>query len=165
MSETPSNADLEHRLWREIDHARTLMLGLAGGPPRHMQPMTAFTDEHDGTIWFYLRKDNDLLKQAGDGHAAMACLMSKDHGFIACIGGDLAPHYDRDRIDRFWNPIASAWFPDGKDDPNLTLLRFDPTDAQVWVSQSNPVSFGFALAKAKLTKTVPDVGTATHLNL
>ena len=90
---------------------------------------------------------------------------TRDHGFIACIAGQLAEHYDRDRIARFWNPIASAWFPEGKDDPSLTLLRLVPKDARVWVSQSNPVSFGFALAKAKLTGTEPDVGTAAHLTL
>ena len=164
MSRTETQADLEQRLWREIDHEKTVMLGLVGG--EHMQPMTAFADEHDGTIWFYVRKDNDLIRQSGrDGAAAMACLMTRDHGFIACIAGQLAEHYDRDRIARFWNPIASAWFPEGKDDPSLTLLRLVPKDARVWVSQSNPVSFGFALAKAKLTGTEPDVGTAAHLTL
>ena len=163
MTKTPTNAELEGRLWKAIDHERTVMLGLVGAD--HMQPMTAFAAEHDGTLWFYVRKDNDLIKQAGDGKPAMACLMTRDHGFIACIGGDLSEQYDRDRIERFWNPIASAWFPDGKDDPNLTLLRLDPRDAQVWVSRSNPISFGFALAKAKLSGAEPDVGTAAHLSL
>lgn len=163
MSEDQSPADLERRLWREIDHVKTVMLGLVGG--EHMQPMTGFADEHDGTVWFYLRKDNDLVKQSGDGKPGMFCLLTKDHGFIACVSGTVAERYDRDRIERFWNPVVSAWFPDGKDDPDLTLLRFDPQDAQVWVSQSNPISFGFALAKAKLGKTEPEVGTAAHIRL
>jgi general stress protein 26 len=165
MSDPQNPAELERRLWREIDHVKTVMLGLVGGPPRHMQPMTAFADEHDGSIWFYVRKDNDLVRESGDGSQAMMCLLTKDHGFIACVGGVLAEHYDRDRIARFWNPVASAWFPEGKDDPSLTLLRLQPEDAEVWVSHANPIRFGFELAKAKLGKTEPDVGTATHINL
>ena len=30
-------------------------------------------------------------------------------------------------IDRLWNPFVAAWF-EGKDDPKLQLLRFDPAD-------------------------------------
>ena len=164
MSQPLNDADLEARLWKEIDHVKTVMLGLVGGP--HMQPMTGFAVQPDGTVWFYLRKDNDLIKQAGPGgKPAMFRLLTRDHGFIACVGGTVAEHYDRDRIARFWNPMVAAWFPDGKEDPELTLLRFTPEDAQVWVSQSNPVSFGFALAKAKLSKTVPDVGASAHIDL
>ena len=45
MTKTPTNAELEGRLWKAIDHERTVMLGLVGAD--HMQPMTAFADEHD----------------------------------------------------------------------------------------------------------------------
>ena len=96
---------------------------------------------------------------------AMACVMSRDHGFIACVSGDLSEQPDKDRIDRFWNPVVAAWFPEGKDDPHLTLLRMIPDDAQVWVSHANPIRFGFEVAKANLTKTLPNMGDSTHINL
>jgi general stress protein 26 len=157
--------DVAQRLWREIDKVKIGMLGLSGDPPRHMQPMTAFCDEGGGPIWFYTRNDTDLARETGAGHAAMFCLMSKDHEFIACIAGRLALDHDRERIDRFWNPVAGAWFPEGKDDPALTMLRFDPEDAQVWLSRANPVRFGFEVAKANLTRSPPDVGSREHLRL
>jgi general stress protein 26 len=130
-----------------------------------MQPMTAFCEEDGGSIWFYTRNDTDLARDTGAGHTAMFCLMSKDQEFIACIAGRLALDHDRERIDRFWNPVAAAWFPDGREDPAVTLLRFDPEDAQVWLSHANPVRFGFDIAKANLTKSQPDVGSREHLRL
>jgi general stress protein 26 len=162
--------DVEQRLWREIEKVRTGMLGLVGGPPRHMQPMTAFADNEDdktkgGAIWFFCRKDNDMLREAGAGHAAMFTLLTKDDDFVACIGGSLREDHDRARIERFWNPVVGAWYPEGKDDPNLTLLRFDPKDAQVWISRGGAIRFGWEIAKANLTKTLPDVGESTHINL
>ena len=167
--------DVEQRLWREIEKVRTGMLGLAGGPPRHMQPMTAFADKEDvdkdkagagsGAIWFFCRKDNDLLVEAGAGHAAMFTLLTKDDDFVACIGGTLRQDHDRARIERFWNPVVAAWYPEGKDDPNLTLLRLDPEDAQVWISRGGAIRFGWEIAKANLTKTLPDVGESTHIDL
>ena len=164
MTDLDDNAKLEKRLWREIDDVRTVMLGLVGASS-HFQPMTAFCDEDEGRVWFYTRKDTDLVRQAGAGREAMFNLLTKNHDFIACVSGQLCEDYDRDRIGRFWNPVAAAWFPEGKDDPALTLLRFDPADATVWVSHANPIRFGFEIAKANLTRTQPDVGGSAHVQL
>ena len=34
------------------------------------------------------------------------------------------------KIDEYWSPFVSAWFPDGKDDANLTMLKLDLKDAR-----------------------------------
>jgi general stress protein 26 len=72
MSQHHHPDDIEQRLWREIGKGTTVMLGLTGEPAQHFQPMTAFSDadERDG-VWFFARKDNDLVGQVGQGHAAM----------------------------------------------------------------------------------------------
>lgn len=163
MASAQDPNELREQLFHEIKKRRTIMLGLTGA--EHMQPMTAFCEEDGGTIWFFCRKDNDLVRGSAGGKQAMMCLVTGDDSFIACVGGKLAEDYDRERIDRFWNPVAGAWFPEGKDDPNLTLLRLDPVDAQVWVSHSNPFRFGFEIVKANLTKTQPDAGDTAHLSL
>ena len=160
-----NDEELERRLWKEVDKVKTGMLGLAGGPPRHMQPMTAFHDEDNGAIWFFTRKDNDLVRDTGDGHAAMFCLMTSSHDFITCIGGTLTQDFDREGGEQSWNPVVAAWYPEGKDDPNLTMLRLQPEDAQVWVSHGNPIRFGWEIAKANFTKTEPNVGESRHLDL
>ncbi len=110
--------ELRKRLFHEIKKRRTGMLGLVGA--EHMQPMTAFCEEDGGPIWFYCRKENDLVSQSAGGKPAMLCLVTGDDSFIACVGGTLQADHDKERIERFWNPVAGAWFPEGKDDPNLT---------------------------------------------
>ena len=158
--------DVEQRLWAEIDKGTTVMLGLTGEPSQHFQPMTAFCEKDvGGAVWFYLRKDNNLVRQSGQGHAAMFNFMTRSHDFIACVAGQMREDHDPQRIAQFWNPIVAAWFPHGKDDPNLTLLRFDAEDAQVWLSHGNPIRFGWEIAKAHATKSVPDVGDTAHLRL
>lgn len=88
----------------------------------------------------------------------MFCLISKDREVYACLGGELEEHFDRERLERYWNPIVAAWYPDGKDDPRLTLLRFKLDDAQVWINEAGPVRFAFEIAKANMTKDQPDLG-------
>ena len=39
---------------------------------------------------------------------------------------------DKSVIDRLWNPFVASWYKDGKDDPDLQLVRFDIERADVW---------------------------------
>jgi general stress protein 26 len=161
-----SEAELQQRLWKEIAKARYGMLGVVGHTPvQHFQPMTAFAEEDNGQIWFFTQTETDLARAVEHGAPAMFIVQAKDQGFQACIGGRLIHHPDRIRIDKYWNPVVSAWYPDGKEDTRLTLLRFDLTDAQVWISETNPLAFAFQIAKANMTHERPDVGDSATVNL
>ena len=151
--------EIKTRLWAEIDKAHIGMLGLTGAGD-HMQPMAAFADKNQNAIWFYTRKTSDLARDTGEGHAAMLCLMAKDMEFQACVAGELAEDKDRTKIAEFWNANVAAWFPEGKDDPELTLLKLTPEDAQVWIARGGPLNYAFQVAKANITHTTPDVGGA-----
>ena len=150
-------AQLRERLWKELDQARIVMLGLNGGEPHHLQPMAAFADKEGDAIWFYTKRDTDLVRDTGATHKATVCIMAKDMEFQASIQGDLLPDNDRTKIDRYWSPFVSAWYPEGKDDPELTLMKLEPTDARVWVSSRGPISYPLQIAKANATHTLPDV--------
>ena len=158
-------AKLEARLWKEIEQAKFGMLGLVGGEPHHMQPMTVFGDEEGNAVWVYTTKATDLYRPAGAGHDAMLCLMAKDQEFQACLHGELKPSDDRAKIDEHWSPFVSAWFPDGKDDPNLTMMKLDLKDARVWASKRGPFTYPIQVAKANATHTLPDVSGKADLKL
>ena len=157
--------ELRERLWKEIDEARIVMLGLVGGEPHHMQPMAVFGDKTGDALWFFTKTDTDLVHQTGSRHDAMVCLMAKDMEFQACIHGDLVPDTDRVKMDAFWSPFVSAWYPDGKDDPDLIMMRLDPKDARVWVSKRGPISYPLEIAKANATHSLPDVGGKADVQL
>ena len=164
---TLTAAEAEKEFWDHLKKSNTGMLGL-DQPGYHAQPMTAFREEETGTIWFFTRDDTDLAKDAGVGssQSAMFHYGSKDQNVWACIHGSLSVHgQDRAIIDRYWNPILAAWYPDGKDDPHLTLLKFDGDDGRVWVSNKSAAGFFFQIAKANLTKTLPDAGGVADVNL
>lgn len=128
-------AEAEEEFWDHLKTSNTGMLGL-DQPGYHSQPMTAFREEETGTIWFFTRDDTDLARDAAlPDQSAMFTYGSKDQEVWACIHGTLTRAHDRERIDRFWNPILAAWYPEGKDDPHLTLLRFDADDGRIWVSK------------------------------
>ncbi|MGZ9098371.1 MAG: pyridoxamine 5'-phosphate oxidase family protein [Brevundimonas sp.] len=161
-----SAADAEAEFWKHLKSSNTGMLGL-DQPGYHSQPMTAFREEETGTIWFFTRDDTDLARDAAlPDQSAMFTYGSKDQEVWACIHGTLSVSpRDPALIDKYWNPILAAWYPGGKDDPHLTMLRFDADDGRIWVSKQGPVRFFYEVAKANLTKTLPDVGGAVDVNL
>jgi general stress protein 26 len=161
-----SAAELEVRLWKEVEQVNFGMLGLVGDAPhQHFQPMTAFCEPENGQIWFYARNDSDLAHAIGSGTEAMFIVQAKDQAFQACIGGRLEVQPDRERINRYWGPVVAAWYPGGRDDPNITLLRLAARDAQVWLSESGPLKFAWEIAKANLSQATPDLGETATLNL
>jgi general stress protein 26 len=80
------------------------------------------------TLWFFIGKDNRLAA----GGDAMAQFVSKGHDFFACLSGTAKIDNDAGIIDKLWSKQAEAWFPGGKTDPNLALLRFDISGAELW---------------------------------
>lgn len=164
MSDHLSDAEIRDRLWKAIDDNHTGMLGLPGSDQHH-QPMTAFVEEDQNAIWFFTRTDTDLAQEITASPQAQASFIFQDRKVQACIDGRIAVDHDPARIDRFWNPHVAAWYPDGKDDPRLTLLRLDPTDAAVWITDVGPVKYMLEVAKANAGKSMPDVGERRDLNL
>ena len=167
MSKDLTPAKAEEAFWDSLKKSNTGLLGL-DQPGYHAQPMTAFRDEETGTIWFFTRDDTDLARDAGvgSGQSAMFHYGSKDQNVWACVHGELSTlGQDRAIIDRYWNPVLAAWYPEGKDDPHLTILRFEAGDARVWVNEGGFFKFAFEIAKANATKTLPDAGDVVDVNL
>ena len=120
--------ELKKHMWKKMTDSPFVMIGLTGGG-EHSEPMTVQLDKDQvDTLWFFIGKDNRLAK----GGAAMAQFVSKGHDFFACLSGTAKIDNDRGLIDKLWSNQAEAWFPGGKTDPNLALLRFDIADAELW---------------------------------
>jgi general stress protein 26 len=132
--------ELEHKLWKALDSDRTVMLGLDGVEDGHTRPMTAQVEGESGPVWFFTANDTAMVHKLGGGHRAVAAFASKGHDVFASIHGTLRVDNDRGAIDRLWNPFVAAWYEGGKDDPKLTLLRFDVEHAQVWENGSSLVA-------------------------
>jgi general stress protein 26 len=136
----PTPAELEAKFWKSLKSDMTIMLGLDGDDEAHPRPMTAQLEGDKGPIWFFTSTESELVQQLTSGADAIATFTSKGHDLFATIHGKL--HLDNDRavIDRLWNRFVAAWFDEGKDDPKLALLRFDPDQAEIWLDASSIVA-------------------------
>ncbi len=121
--------ELKKHFWSKLADSPYMMVGLQDG--QHSEPLTAQLDEDQvDTIFFFIGKDNRMAK----GGPAMLQFVSKGHDFFACLAGTARIDNDFAMIDKLWNSQVEAWFPGGKQDPNLALLRIDVDDAELWES-------------------------------
>jgi general stress protein 26 len=65
---------------------------------------------------------------------------------------------DREQMQKFWNPMVSAWFPNGLDDPDLALIEVEADSAQYWDATSSTMRYFWEVASANLTGREPDMG-------
>ncbi|RZF64858.1 general stress protein [Sphingomonas populi] len=119
---------IKQTMWDKMAQSPFLMVGLTGSG-QHSEPLTAQLDRDQvDTLFFFVGKDNRLAS----GGSAMAQFVSKGHDFFACLAGDIRQDNDPALIDKLWNNQVEAWFPGGKSDPNLALLRLDISSAELW---------------------------------
>ncbi len=136
----PTPQELEAQFWKALKSDRTVMLGLDGVEDGHARPMTGQVEGDHGPIWFFTSSDNSIVqKLTGDGRA-IATFASKGHDLFATVHGSLSVQTDRAVVDRLWSPFVAAWFPGGKDDPKLRLLRLDTEKAEIWSDASSVVA-------------------------
>ncbi|MDB2438487.1 pyridoxamine 5'-phosphate oxidase family protein [Hellea sp.] len=154
----------QEQLLEELRAARCVMLGTPHHHNKHMQPMTPQVDMEDQSIYFYSDSTSDLGKSVIDS-AGRTHLCHIDDKYQACVTGILAVHPNPETIAKFWSPAVAAWYPGGKTDPKMLMLRFTPIDAAIWATDKSMMGFAYEVAKANLKRQVPDVGESKVVNL
>jgi general stress protein 26 len=92
---------------------------------------------------------------AADNHVNV--VMQSQLKFVS-ISGHAAPVEDRAKVAELWNEAWKTWFPKGKDDPSLVLLRVDGDAGEYWDnSGSSGIKYLIEAGKAYLSGTRPDV--------
>ena len=142
--------------WKRLDDINTGMLGLVENA--RLVPMSHYTDPDTNSLWFITAKGTDLAQGVADGaKPAIHSVSDANEGLYARVHGTLALSDDRAKLDELWNAIASSWFEEGKQDPDVQLMRLTLEEAEVWATGGKLV-FLYEIAKSKITGKKPDMG-------
>ncbi len=105
----------------------------------HSRPMHTRAVDDDGTIWFF--SDRDSLKNFEIQNDSVVHLIYSIGGKseYLTINGLATVMRDQQKIDELQSRMAKAWFSEGKQDPDLTLISIAPTDGYYWESKHGKV--------------------------
>lgn len=122
--------ELKDKFWTSLSASPFLFLQLDSDPHTAV-PMTAHLDKHaNSAIWFFITRDHSLAR----GGSATATFAGKSHELFARFTGVLSEETSRDRLEKQWSKPVEAWFPGGKDNARLLMLRMDLGEAEIWNS-------------------------------
>lgn len=101
------------------------------------RPMEVIQIDKDGGLWFFTKKDTSKTDQINHNEHRVNVTFSDvaDASYVS-VSGYAEEIYDRPQIDELWSSMAKPWFPGGKDDPALILLKVNPYMAEYWDSTS-----------------------------
>lgn len=96
------------------------------------RPMITHQLDADGTMWFFTREDSNKVAHIRQ-HASIALGFSDPQSHVSvATSGEARIVKDQTRVDALWNDNLLDWFPEGKDDPNIVLLRITTVAGKCW---------------------------------
>ena len=134
-----------------------------GSVPFHVCPMAVQQVDKDGCLWFFSGDSSVHNRLLGVDRRAQLIFCNPDKIEYVAIYGETDISRDRVKIRELWNTMAEAWFPEGEDDPDLTLIRMRPALVHYWDTENGKlVTYAKILASA-VTGETPDTGVEGDL--
>lgn len=150
-------------------HARNIGICMMVTRDRGMvraRPMTPILRTGQNAVWFFAdaqdHKDDEI---AAAPEGCLAFADARSHCYVS-ISGRFSVVREQAMIDALWSDEVAAFFPQGKDDPGVILLRFDPEMGEYWDAYPGTIARAYAFVKSAVTgeRPVPGQTGKAHMD-
>ncbi len=144
-----------------IDDFSTAML-VTQTPDDQLRARPMQIASNEGTdLWFVTGRTSGKIDELVEHPSVCVTLQSKTK--YASLTGRMGVSEDRKLIDEMWQESWKVWYPKGKDDPDIVLLRFESAEGEFW-DNSGTKGLGMMIefGKAYWSGRRPDVSDASH---
>jgi general stress protein 26 len=93
------------------------------------RPM-ALAEVQNGTVWFVTGRSTEKINELAQDNNVLITMQSKTR-FIS-LSGKATIVDDRAKVAQLWKPEWKVWFPGGKEDPDITLIRVEGETGEYW---------------------------------
>ncbi len=157
-SKTPVTHDL-NTLFEKIKDVRMAMLTTFDEAHNlHSRPMATIKPEADGALLFFTDKESAKVYEVQKNSQVNLSYADPSANTYASVTGRASAYHDEAKIAELWSEPMRGWFPKGKEDPDVALLKVTVEQAEYWDAPSSKVVRVVGYAKAKLTGSTPDFG-------
>lgn len=120
----------------------------------HSRPMVTQKIEvksFDGTLWFFSKKNSIKNHDIENDQHVNLAYANTDKQHYASVQGRAFTSTDKNKMRELWNPALKAWFPEGIDDPEISLIGVNVESAELWDSPPGKVVQLVGFMKSTLT--------------
>lgn len=119
-------------------------------------PMSVNTVEEDGSIWFISDDSSNHNANIRKSNEVQLLFSHPTNYRFLSVYGTAKIHKDAATIEKYWSPIANAWFENGKEDPNCSIISIEPKDVYYWDTKDNKLTAFVKFAFTAITGTKTD---------
>jgi general stress protein 26 len=151
MTRAAAKGDKLRKLMKGIDIAMFTTVGEDGFPVS--RPLSTQDAGFDGkAVWFFVRRDSAKVREIERQPRVNVAYASQDRNVYLSVAGIASTTDDPALIERFWSDAYKAFFPGGRDDPQLVLIRVDVTTVEYWDGPSSGIGKALAFVASRVTR-------------
>ena len=148
---TPVTHDLT-QLFDKIKDVRMAMLTTTDEHNTlHSRPMYTIKPDPDGSLYFLTDAQSAKVYEVQKDSQVNLNYASPESNVYASVSGRANAYRDEAKIAELWSEPLRAWFPKGKDDPSITILKVTIDKAEYWDSPSSLLSRAYGYVRAVVT--------------
>ena len=151
------NLEKVRELVKEIDFCMLSTVDENGD--LHSRPMSVNGEiDPDGDLWFFTNANSHKVTEISTRPKVNVSFADPANQHYVSISGKAQLVRDRNKIEELWKPEFKMWFPEGKDDPEIALIRVSLEKAEYWDSPSSTIGYVLNFVSSLLTGKEADYG-------
>jgi len=160
-----SQTEATQKLWGMMRSISFAMLTTEDDDNLRARPMVAAQSEFDGTLWFFTRASSHKVDEVQQDQRVGVTYADPSKQDYVSLSGKARLVRDKAAIAAHWGESMRTWFPKGKDDPDIALLKVDVSMAEYWDAPNNTMVHAYGYVKAVVTGQPPHPGENEKIRL
>lgn len=149
--QSPVTYDL-NKLFDKIKDVRIAMLTTFDEQHNlHSRPMATIRPEADGSLLFLTDATSAKVYEVNKDSKVALSYANPDSNVYVSVSGHANAYRDEAKIAELYTEDMRAWFPKGKEDPNIMVLKVTVDQGEYWDSPSSLLSRAYGYARAVAT--------------
>jgi general stress protein 26 len=133
--------------------------------PFSTRPMAVREVDDEGNLWFISSASSHKNEEIKEDENVQLIFAKPASTQYLSLYGKATVFRDKGKIEDLWTPIANAWFEEGKNDPNVTVLKVSPLEAYYWDTPNGKMITLLKIAAAAVTGKNMDTGEQGKLEI
>jgi len=136
-----------------------------GVRPIPTRPMGVQEVDDQGNLWFLSSKSSNKNVEIGHDNEVQLVFASNADVHYLSVFGTAVIYTDRSHVEDIWSPIAKAWFEEGVNDPEATVIKVTPKHAYYWDTKYGKLVSLFKIAVGAITGNTDEASVEGRLKV
>jgi general stress protein 26 len=136
-----------------------------GNTPFNTRPMSLREVDEVGDLWFLSSASSHKNEEIKQDDKVQLIFAKNSSAHYLSVYGEADIYRDKDKMDEIWSPLAKAWFEEGKNDPDATIIRVRPLETYYWDTVDGKIFSLIKIATSAITGKEMDGGREGNLSV